>query len=58
MKIIIYIALNLIAENDDSICTWTEYNKSTLQYNYRSDLKNTFKSYQETLRDIQDYIKQ
>jgi len=48
----------LTAKNDDSICTWTEYNKSTLQYDHRSDLKNTFKTYHEALKDIQDYIKE
>ena len=48
----------LIDENDDSICTWTEYNKSTLHYDHRSDIKNTFKNYKEALKDVQKYIKE
>ena len=48
----------LTEDNSDSICVWTEYNKSTLKYEHNSDIKNTFKTYKETYEDIQDYIEE
>ena len=45
-------------EGENCIWVWTEYNKSTLKYEHRSDLEHTFKTYKETFRDIQDYIKE
>lgn len=48
----------LTEDNSDSICVWTEYNKSTLKYEHNSDIKNTFKTYKEAYEDIQDYIEE
>ncbi len=48
----------LIQENEDSIYTWTEYNKSTLEYSSKEDLKHTFRTYKEVMQDIQSYIKE
>lgn len=48
----------LLQENDNSIYTWIEYNKSTLKIEYTRNLEHTFKTYKETLKDVQDYIKE
>ena len=45
-------------EDKDSICVWTEYNKSTLRYDHNSDTKNTFRTYKEAYKDIQEYIEE
>ncbi len=52
--------LNKKYEQDDenSIYTWTEYNKSTKKYEHRNDLENTFRTYKEVIKDIQNYIKE
>lgn len=48
-----------LTENDsDSICVWTEYNKSTLRYEHNSDIKNTFRTFKEAFEDIQNYIEE
>lgn len=46
----------LLQENDDCIYTWTEYNKSTLKIEHYRDVDHTFKTYNEAIKDIQDYI--
>ncbi len=48
----------LIRDNSDSICTWTEYNKTTLRYECNTDLRHTFKTYKEAYEDIQKYIEE
>lgn len=48
----------LTQDESDSICVWTEYNKSTLRYDHNSDMKNTFKTFKETFEDIQNYIEE
>lgn len=48
----------LVQEGENCIWVWTEYNKSTLKYEHRSDLEHTFKTYKEALKDIQNYIKE
>ena len=48
-----------LTENDsDSIYVWTEYNKSTLRYDYSSDIRHTFKTFKEAFEDIQNYIEE
>ena len=48
-----------LTENDsDSICVWTEYNKSTLRYEHNNDIKNTFRTFKEAFEDIQNYIEE
>ena len=48
----------LIQDDKNSIYTWTEYNKSTQKYEHSGDVEHTFRSYKETFKDIQDYIKE
>lgn len=48
----------LIQDDENSIYTWTEYNKSTQKYEYSRDIEHTFRTYQEAWKDIQDYIKE
>lgn len=48
----------LVQDEKDCIWTWTEFNKSTLRYEHSNDLEHTFKSYDEAIKDIQDYIKE
>ena len=48
----------LIQDDSDSICVWTEYNKSTLKYEHYNDIKNTFRTYKEAYEDIQNYIEE
>ena len=48
----------LTQDDSDSICIWTEYNKSTLRYSYSNDIIHTFRTYKETFEDIQNYIKE
>ena len=46
----------LMQEDENNIYTWTEFNKSTLEYETRSNLEHTFKTYKEAFKDIQKYI--
>ena len=48
----------LIQDDENSIYTWTEYNKSTQKYEHSGDIEHTFRSYKEVFKDIQDYIKE
>ena len=48
----------LTQDDSDSICVWTEYNKSTLRYEHNSDIKNTFRTFKEAFEDIQNYIEE
>lgn len=48
----------LTKDDSDSICVWTEYDKSTLRYSYSNDIMHTFRTYKETFEDIQNYIKE
>ena len=48
----------LIKEEENCIYTWTEFNKSTLQYEHYNDIDNTFRTYKEAIKDIQNYIKE
>lgn len=48
----------IILDDSDSICVWTEYNKSTLRYEHNSDINHTFRTYKEAYEDIQNYIEE
>ena len=48
----------LTQDDSDSICVWTEYDKSTLRYSYSNDIMHTSRTYKETFEDIQNYIKE
>lgn len=48
----------LMQDDENSIYTWTEYNKSTQKYEYSRDIENTFRTYKEVFEDIQNYIKE
>ena len=48
----------LMKEEENCIYTWTEFNKSTLQYEHYNDIDNTFRTYKEAIKDIQNYIKE
>lgn len=48
----------LIKDETNSICTWTEHNKSTLRMEYSSDIKNTFRNYKEAYKSIKEYIEE
>ena len=48
----------LTQDDSDSICVWTEYDKSTLRYSYSNDIMHTSQTYKETFEDIQNYIKE
>ena len=47
-----------ISKNEDCIYTWIEYNKSTLQYDYRNTIKNTKKTFEEAYKEVSDYVKE
>ena len=47
-----------ISKNEDCIYTWIEYNKSTLQYDYRNAIKNTKKTFEEAYKEVSDYVKE
>lgn len=46
----------LTLNEENSICAWVEYNKSTKRKEYNLD--QTFKTFNEALNDIQSYIKE
>lgn len=48
----------LTQEDDNCIYTWTEYNKSTLTFDYRNDIAHTAKTYKNVFKDVQNYIKE
>lgn len=48
----------LLQKNDNSIYTWTEYNKSTLKTEHNRDLERTFKTYKEAIKDVQNHIQE
>ena len=37
----------LIQDDENSIYTWTEFNKSTKKYEHNEDIEHTFKTYEE-----------
>lgn len=43
-------------DEENSICAWVEYNKSTKRKEF--NLEHIFKTFSETLKDIQSYIKE
>lgn len=45
-----------IQDDENSIYTWTEYNKSTQKMEHINDIDHTFRTYKEAFKDIQDYI--
>lgn len=47
-----------ISKSEDCIYTWIEYNKSTLQYDYRSAIENTKRTFEEVYKDVSDYVKE
>ena len=48
----------LMQDDENSIYTWNEYNKSTQKYEHSGDIEHTFITYKEAFKDIQDYIKE
>ena len=48
----------LIQDDENSIYTWTEFNKSTQKYEYSGDIEHTFKTYKEAFKNIMEYIKE
>lgn len=48
----------LIQDDENSIYTWTDFNKSTQKYEHNEDIEHTFKTYEEVLKDIMEYIKE
>ena len=48
----------LIQDDENSIYTWTELNKSTQKYEHSVDIEHTFKTYKETFKNIMEYIKE
>ena len=47
-----------ISKSEDCIYTWIEYNKSTLQYDYRNTIKNTKRTFEEAYKDVCNYVKE
>ena len=47
-----------ISKNEDCIYTWIEYNKSTLQYDYRNTIENTKRTFEEAYKDVCEYVKE
>lgn len=45
-------------KNKDCIYTWTEYNKTTREYDYRSNIKNIKKTFAEVYKDASEYIEE
>lgn len=50
------LQIKLASKNKDCIYTWIEYNKSTMEYDYRSNIKNTKKTFAEVYKDVSNYI--
>lgn len=48
----------LIQDDENSIYTWTEFNKSTQKYEHSGDIEHTFKTYKEAFKNIIEYIKE
>lgn len=48
----------LIQDDENSIYTWTEFNKSTQKYEHSGDIEHTFKTYKEAFKNIMEYIKE
>ena len=48
----------LIQDDENSIYTWTEYNKSTQKYENGRDIEHTFRTFKEVFKDIGDYIRE
>ena len=48
----------LMQDDENSIYTWNEYNKSTQKYEHSGDIEHIFRTYKEAFKDIQDYIKE
>ena len=47
---------DLIAEEENTIYTYTEYNKSTCKYEYRGNLENARSTFKEIYKSVTDYI--
>ena len=50
------LQIKLASKNKACIYTWIEYNKSTMEYDYRSNIKNTKKTFAEVYKDVSNYI--
>lgn len=48
----------LIQDDENSIYTWTEFNKSTQKYEHSGDIEHIFKTYKEAFKNIMEYIKE
>lgn len=45
-------------KNKDCIYTWTEYNKTIREYDYRSNINNIKKTFDEVYKDASEYIEE
>ena len=53
-----YLYHKFVSENENCIYTWIEYNKSTLEYDYRNAIENTKRTFEEAYKDISNHVEE